>query len=159
MNPFSLKELLAYFAEIAHKNQGIQDFIFGSAERIIERSRSQNDYPLLGLELPDMQVVQNQATFLMDFQGAFWVLAQAEQGNAEAENQAWLNCYEIVLQVFSYLLKHSYPPVNRSPFSLFNNSKIEPVDAFTADNLYGFRIAFRLEASLNLKFDNTKWTE
>lgn len=148
-----LTEVGAYFGSIQQESRFLNDFVLGGVNDIIGRSRSDLRYPLLWLEPPTLIPSDNGAGNIMASRDLGIVVLDKVQ-DGETELQAYERTEQLSIDVLSHIMKHNR--LRQFGFDL-NKVKMEPVSTLFVNNERGWRLAFPLEAGLNLSFDETRW--
>lgn len=143
-------------AEGKGNHKEINDFCFGVADTLQAKIRSNATYPILMVEVPDIEPSGQRDSHFQIYNGSMIILTQAPKGDEEAEENAWELTERLTKEVMGYMLWEKRKKAGIGEF-FFDNTRIEPVDAFTADNLFGWRATFRVSGCFNLKFDVNKW--
>ncbi len=148
------------FKNLQQEHKQLQDFVHGTTNRILSKSRSELDYPCLWLETPNFKVKDNGAGGITAGHfGAFVVMknASADDGNSlsqDQEDQIWAETHSITMDVLSRLKEDERESGLRIDF---NTVSIDPISTITADKDYGWRVEFSLEKELEICYDESKW--
>lgn len=155
MLPNDLTSFISYFRTLAEKHKGINDFVHGNSARIVSESRDGIAYPCLWLETPVMTIVENGAENMTgNREGALVVLTNADLSSPQLEDQAWAATERIALDILSKIRKDQRLHNFRISFK---GVPLEPISTLFVDNEYGWRMEFRLENSIDLCYDPSKW--
>jgi hypothetical protein len=138
-----------YFEDIYNNNAAnvsgytLLAFEYGDSRRVMERMKSDLDYPLLWLEFPDFTLANNGAGFTVVTQGAFMVLRYCEIDNWDAQNAALQECYSLASMIVKRLSDDNI-------FLPGRKATIDSVATYFGDNCYGVRCGFNLEGDAEM---------
>lgn len=149
-----LTEVAGYFRSIKEESLFFKDFVVGGAAEIMDLSRSELTYPVLWLELPTMAPGDNGAGNITATRDLGVVVLDQLRETDASELEAYERTEQLVVDLLSHVLKHGR--LRQFGFDL-NKVKVEPISTLFVDNERGWRLAFPLEAQLNLSFDPTRW--
>jgi hypothetical protein len=153
----SIPHLIQYFRDLVAKHVELEGFAHGPVSRIIAGSRSENDYPLLWLETPNLGLSDKDGTAPFGQRStAFVVLMKAPRDDYDAQDMVWAQTEAIALDVLSYLRKaHKEREI---VLSSLDGTQLEAVATLTVANEIGWRYEFSMGDYVSLKYDESRWS-
>ena len=134
-----------YFRGLATSHVDIASFAHGNSERILHRTRSDINYPVLWLETPDV-FPREAGQLVSDFRGTLLILTHAQEGDWEKEDEEMHNMLAIVYDLVNKIMADADDGLLQS-FAL--QGPIEPKGRWGTDNDWGWRFSFTISVPVD----------
>jgi len=144
----------SYFRSLATSHVDINGFVFGPLRRIMDQQRSVAEYPLMFLELPDVELTIDGDTYQRGYKGALLILQNAEHEDIAAQDAAYLLTETIIVQVLAKLLQDHQ---SRLIFLNIETLNIEAVSSLHTNIEHGWRLEFELLYTGKDCYNPLKW--
>jgi hypothetical protein len=147
-----LKSFITYFRNLRPTVPGLNDFLSGGskeilAERLQAMSRSDTDYPLMFLELPETVVENNETGYISArFYGALAVISRADLSEPAEQDDAYDLAWKLCIQLLGAI--HHDQTTEGFVFEIEKHA-LQPIAQILNDNVYGFRAEFELTIPIN----------
>lgn len=144
----SYASFVSYFRDLVAAHAQLQQFVVGGFERILNRNQSIIQYPIFWLEVPDIGMKRggSAGSYSSTFQGAFVVLANAQNDDWEREEADLDLCLTICYQILARM--QSDADAGEWSFTL-DNINIEHKGKFSNDNDWGWRVSFNISMPID----------
>ncbi len=140
----NLEEFIAYFKDISEKYKPLEMFVFGGNEQLTTVQKSAK-YPVLWVDVPEKIFASDIEKF---YSVELMVLINLKKDTLEYENEM----FEMEKHIEQIVFKLS----NDFGISL-ETIKISPVQGFTGNHLYGWKLSFLLPTNGCLVLDVDNW--
>ena len=151
----SPSDIKNYFKEIATgatKLIALQDFYYGDTLRIIEGGKDSATYPMLWCETFEAQDFDNH----IEFNGAISIIYACEREDAEAQDTAVDNAFNICTDIISRLVRDGSGANKLFQFKK-TDAKRYVIAGFGIDYAFGIRMELKITGQIDHCYDAAKW--
>lgn len=150
------KETLEYFRNIVEDHKEIEGFCHGGIAKLRADVLSKQNYPLLWLETPSIDLRYTGSAMLGASTAAFVIILPSNDKNEdEAEvEEKWERCAGYCLDVISRLRQDANSGQHNVRLDIMDMDPIEPL---LVDNCLGWRVEFKLQSPVNICYQAEKW--
>lgn len=141
----SYDTFVQYFRDMASSHIGINDFVVGNSERILNRQRNVIEYPILWLEVPDVSIHENGGYNAL-YSSRVLVLKNSPADDWEAEDASLNICLKIMFEV---LTKMGEDAENGDFEFSIEKTRIYPKSKFSPDDDHGWLAEIQLIGEIN----------
>lgn len=150
------QDFIDYFRNLAKNHTDIKDFVVGGSERILNRQNSEIEYPILWLEIPDINP-KGSESLKLNFDSAFLVLKNAAIDDWDQEEADLHETLIIVVDILTRMVEDDDESIIEFDIDTAN---IEWKGKQTGDNDWGWRVPFRLRGYAESSCVNSdKWLD
>lgn len=149
------------FEQISEKHKHIRGWVYGDLDDILAATRSEQGYPLLFLEVPDLTLDDNgadnvQGPRLVSFGVIVRVNNLDESGTEIGERpkvEAYAQAEQIVLEIYRVVRKWQE---NRE-FTIEGKPQFGPIKRYTSGNDVGYMGEMTIQKEISLCIDENQW--
>lgn len=160
----TLTEYINYFKTAAQNHKDIlhvdgsdEHFIKINVQEVISKIKTTIKFPVVAIEMPEIGTVDQLSDNVRDlFEGAFVILKPANLTDYDAQFTVISECLEICNDFRSKMVNDRRKNILKHlDVNSFRFSEVGPV----YNNLFGYRLDFRLNEPANVFLDEDKWND
>jgi len=141
----SYDTFVQYFRELADSHVNINSFQVGNSERILNRQRSDIDYPILWLEVPDVSIFQL-GGYKARYSSRLLVLKDSAADDWDGEDASLNICLKIMFEILTKMEEDA----DDGEFEfVMSDASIQPKTKWSADDDHGWALDFSIVGQID----------
>lgn len=137
----SIESYIDFSKNFADNHSEICDFVYGKSRKILSKQRSEIEYPVLWLDIPDVDVDLNDEDCTI-FRGSFIALTNVSNDDDCHEQEQEELTFKIMLQLVTRIINMH----KTGQIQLLNkNLTLEPCSSWSTDDDTGWRVDFAIK--------------
>lgn len=135
----TVSDLITFHQTFTTNHAELVKFVFGHVEELVNIQREDAlPYPALVLEVPDISLIGDPGNLVKHYEYGVAILRDTDYDDFAARRNAWGALEPIAVELINATMQ-------QYPLTQLENFKVAPVEAYSHDNLYGWRITAKID--------------